>query len=326
MKLASQVLVALCALQSAAAFTLEGPKATRTALFQSSPSTQTSTTTATSTPSPSSPGGGLSRPSQSMDAKLSGDIWEVSDAENIQGGMLRTWSFPNPNVERLVLHMTADDKSLGTGEPLSLPTILKEGRLVHAKVDLCQGPDNTPMKMEIRSGKGKYRPIKCIIETPGDGGSLFVRNMGTVEFPFIANVAGASGSASPSDPSGLFNIGDEIYDMKAPKIVQGGAITTYPLDASVASAKVVMKTDGRPLNASIELVQGPNAIKVSIDLYTEDGLERPFFTIIESPGAGNVIRIINTATVEFPLTVSVEPYVVEAMGGRGGPTPNTGGN
>ena len=200
----------------------------------------------------------------------------------VQGGSLRTWSFETPLIERVQVVLSTN------------------GRPLNADVDLWQGPDNTPQKMAVYIEDGALRPFNAIIETPRGQNTIAVLNTASLEYPLEASVL--AGDAS-----------DDLASMASQegKIIQGGAIKTYSFGSPVGSVQILLRTDGRPLNARLELLQGPNNNKQVIDVYTEDGLDRPFYAIIETPGSGNVIRIVNTATMEYPIVCSVDPYSVE---------------
>ncbi len=195
----------------------------------------------------------------------------------IQGGSLRTWSYKSPYVEQVQVILTT------------------EGRPLDSDIELWHGPDNVPCKMRIYVENGQLRPFSAVIETPRGPNTIAIRNIGQVEFPIIANVI-ANDVDTPSSDC-----------MTTSNTIQGGALRTYPFSPVVNSVQVMLKTDGRPLNARIELLQGPNNNKHVVELYTEDGLDRPFFCILETPGSGNVIRVVNTAPIEFPMTASVVP-------------------
>ena len=193
----------------------------------------------------------------------------------VQGGSLRTWTYRSPAVEQVQV-------VLGT-----------EGRPLDAEIDLWHGPDNTPVKMRVYVENGETRPFNAVIETPRGPNTVAIRNIGQLEFPLAADVTAEYVDKPPPDI------------MSASQTIQGGALRTYPFEPDVDSVQVLIKTDGRPLNARIELLQGPNNNKQVIELYTEDGSDRPFFCTISTPGSGNVVRVMNTAPVEFPMTASV---------------------
>jgi len=225
----------------------------------------------------------LSRPNRNIARGLD-EIWANSAPVIVQGGSLRTWSFSSPAID-------------------AIQVLLKtEGRPLDADVELWQGPDNTPQKMRVYVEDGALRTFNAIIGTPRGPNTVAVRNIGQLEFPLDAVVR-------PDNQDGLAL---DILSMtnRYSETIQGGAIRTYPFNPIVDSIAIILKTDGRPLNARIELLQGPNNNKQVVELYTEDGLDRPFFAIIESPGAGNVVRIKNTAPMEFPLYASVNAYEI----------------
>eukprot|EP00962_Isochrysis_galbana_P037104 scaffold12925_cov131-Isochrysis_galbana.AAC.3 len=193
----------------------------------------------------------------------------------VQGGSLRTWSYQSPSVDQVEVDLST------------------EGRPLDADIELWHGPDNTPCKMRVYVENGEVRPFRAVIETPRGPNTVAIRNIGQLEFPFAAKV----NAAMVVQPS--------AECLASSQTIQGGALRTYPFESPVDSVQILLKTDGRPLNARIELLQGPNNNKQVIELYTEDGRDRPFFCILETPGSGNVVRCVNTAPVEFPMTASV---------------------
>jgi len=179
--------------------------------------------------------------------------WDKLTPVTVQGGSLKTWSFASAQVERVQVKLST------------------KGRPLNANVDLWQGPDNTPQKMEIYIEDGCERPFQGVIQTPRGSNSIAIRNTANLEFPLGASVEADTGSGFEQVVSNLEG---------SARTIQGGAVYTYPFSPAVNSVYVLLKTDGRPLNARIELLQGPNNNKQVIELYTEDGYERPFFAII----------------------------------------------
>jgi hypothetical protein len=212
-------------------------------------------------------------------------IWETSTPTTVQGGSLRTWSYANPAVKRVYVLLKTD------------------GRPLDADVELWQGPDNTPHKLKVYVEDGAMRTFSAFFDTPRSPNTICIKNTGHLEFPLYACVG-------PDKEAGEACLAAASYGRG--EVIQGGALRTYAFDLLVDSVAVLIRTDGRPLNARIELLQGPNNNKQVIELYTEDGLDRPFLAVIQTPGSGNVVRVVNTAPVEFPMHATVVEYEVSS--------------
>lgn len=283
--------ITFCALQSTTAFTPSAFKRTRVHPLKESFSNEDPELRIENLSSMStrSTGGQLSRPDQQPAAankfKTTHEIFDDIAPVKVQGGSLRTCSFAE-NVDRISIYLKT------------------EGRPLNAKVELWQGPDNVPQKMGIYIEDASLRPFRASIESPGAANAVAIRNTGQMEFPLTAGLE-CDMSGADLAPSKV------LLSQSNYRTVQGGAVYTTPFPPAVQSVHIALKSDGRPLNARVELLQGPNNNKEVMEIYTEDGSQRPLYAVIDTPGSGNVVRIVNTATVEFPLTAAVEPYIVD---------------
>ena len=215
------------------------------------------------------------------------EMWGKLNTMRVQGDTLRTSSLEE-GVERVEVLMKSG------------------GRPVHADVELWQGHTNDPQKMKVYLEDGAERSFRAVVECPGSSNSVSIRNIATEEYPLIAGVvADYGGAESLGSPS------DILATVSTPRIVQGGAVYILPFAPEVQSIQVMLKSDGRPMSAKLELLQGPNNVKQSMEIYAEDGNSRSIYFVLDSPGTGNVVRIVNTATVEYPLEAYIEPYIID---------------
>lgn len=196
----------------------------------------------------------------------------------VQGDSLCTWSYNSQHIKQVCLDVTS------------------EGRPLDADIEVWDGPDNTSCKMRVCNDNGLEQPFIAILATPSACKTIAVRNRAQMEFPFVVDVS--------SNKYDVYSIGYNVTS----HAIQGGALRTFHIDPLVCTVQVLLTTKGRPLNARIELFQGPNNRKQFIEIYTDDGARRPFFCILNVPNSGGVVRIVNIAPMEFPLASCVAPY------------------
>lgn len=173
-------------------------------------------------------------------------------------------------------------------------------RPVVCEVQLWSAPTYTPLDIKVYLEEGNARPFNCVLKTPGNGNTVAIRNTSTQEYPAICRVE--------PDAADM----QRLMSMPQGELIQGSALKSYPLDGKINRVVVMLKsqpgTVGSKLAAYVELLQGPNNVKQMMEIYGSDGYKRPLFVVFETPGEGNMLRIRNDATVEFPFYATIEPY------------------
>jgi hypothetical protein len=96
---------------------------------------------------------------------------------------------------------------------------------------------------------------------------------------------------------------DKIWESSQITTLQGGTLRTWSFtNPAVKRVHVLLRTDGRPLNADLELWQGPNNTPYTIKVFVQDGGDdRTFSTFIDTPFQPNTICIRNTGPTECPI-------------------------
>eukprot|EP00751_Fragilariopsis_kerguelensis_P015401 CAMPEP_0170763926 /NCGR_PEP_ID=MMETSP0733-20121128/3684_1 /TAXON_ID=186038 /ORGANISM="Fragilariopsis kerguelensis, Strain L26-C5" /LENGTH=391 /DNA_ID=CAMNT_0011104447 /DNA_START=48 /DNA_END=1223 /DNA_ORIENTATION=- len=164
--------------------------------------------------------------------------------------------------------------------------IQNKGVPLSAQVEVWKGSESTPMRLQVACGPVEFPMNACVVADDNSvmGSGAVVQALDQLGDPFSVH-------------------GDDNQ-------------VSFPFANTVESVQLLLQTDGRPLNARVELIQGPDAdIKQVIDINSENGKTQPFFAVIDTPSykwnESTTIRITNTAaSLVFLLTAIVEPYVI----------------
>merc|ERR1719484_5694 len=91
-------------------------------------------------------------------------------------------------------------------------------------------------------------------------------------------------------------------------LVQGGSLRTWSYRSpNVEQVQVILSTEGRPLDADIELWHGPDNTSVKMRVYVENGQMRPFSAVIETPRGPTRSRSATSARSSSPSPPTSSP-------------------
>lgn len=199
-----------------------------------------------------------------------------------------------------------------------------DGRELYADMEVWQGPNNTPQTMKWYAQDGNHR-IRTSVSSRSNSYSsstIETRNRASIEFPMNVQMRPQSPPQEAQQPFSGTNTVPAMEFRPIPShedrmtnrdpargtTIQGaGSVKTYPIDPYTASVQVRLDGQGYPITARMELLQGPDCVKIVGELYN-DGLQSEFVqTVLETPGYGSTLRIVNTGPLEYPIQCTVAP-------------------
>ena len=228
----------------------------------------------------------LSSSSAALQAVGWDNMESLSPFLRVEGESRKTWKFPD--IDKKVVQVV----------------MKTEGRPVQAVSELWVGPDYIPVKLKCYSEDGLVRPIQTVLATRNKVANVEIRNTAGYMMPL-------SGSAAYAEAP-LLTVREDVAAKSKGRRVEGGAVHTVALDGKVGQVQVMLNTEGKQLSARVELLTGPNNIKQFFEIFTNNGSLNSLYVVFNTPGTGSVVRIVNTNTIEFPLTSYIEPYSMKA--------------
>ena len=146
--------------------------------------------------------------------------------------------------------------------------------------------------------------------------------------PNHIDVQPIANSSQKSTPSGLGLFVESLRSLGEKRRIDGhspvhhadnGNEEVFHFDENVDSLQVLIETNGLSCQARIEVTydhEDDETIQQVIELSIEDGKERPFFAVIDTPLAcPSTVRVVNLDPYSaFPLMAYVEPYTIGSGG------------
>ena len=216
------------------------------------------------------------------------DGWELRDISpvaRVLGQSRHTFSMQDASKEVVQLAMHSPN-----------------GRPVDSDIELWIGPDWTPAKINCHTEDGVKYPIQTLIGTRNKTANIELMNIGPEAMPIDAACSYAIEPLA-SERESMAEEEEGIY-------VEGGSVKTQPIPAEVDQVQVLLVTEGKTLDAHIELLNGPNNAKVQYKIFTNNGELNSLFVVFECPQDANAIRVRNLSTQEFPCRFYVRASVI----------------
>jgi hypothetical protein len=211
---------------------------------------------------------------------------------HIQGGALKTCRM-HESVDRLTLSLSTN------------------GNQLNSDIFLWDGPNECPQKISVYLENGQLHPFYATIENADTASVIAVRNTGQITFPLIADHLFQSNDIESTNTT----LNNPAYDLSLThknSFVQHGGTFTAKLTDFDEWVEVAILNDGRPINARIELMNGPYDVREIIEVSLQDGKKYPFYTVMQIHGDCS-LRIMNTASADFPFRVTVVSHSASRM-------------